>query len=341
MRIEVAPYERGLFIGGLILSLGALGLVFMDARGALTGWLAAAAIFNAIPAGALCLQAMMRLIPGVWGEQMRLSCEAGTLLGVPVLVAFVPVLAGWAAIYTDQATTSAFQHAWLLPIVAIPRTLLWFGLLIVGGRWLRRRWYVVPVSIVVLILFAMLGSYVAIDWLMALNRGFASSSFGLTVLVQWTGIAFAALLLLRLSLGRAPRRMGVLGSLMLTLLLLWAYLQFLGFFINWSPGLPEGAAWYRERTGGAWTLVILAFGLLGGVPLLALILSGVRRNPLWLKRLSIAVLLGKGLEFAWLALPGRGGVSIAAFLLSVTGLSLIVIAALPVALRSRIARRTA
>lgn len=339
MRAE--PTRRGqLLMGaGVVACLCALGLAILDPRGALTGWLGAAAAFAGIPAGALCLQSMMRLIPGTWGEEMRLSCEAGALLAIPALVAFVPVLSGLALIYPETPAASTFRAVWMTPFAIGLRTLLWFAIVIASGALLRRRWKTVPVAIVFLILFALLGSFVAVDWLMALERGFASSGFGLTILILWVNIAFAALLLLRLPLGRAPRRPGVLGALLLTMLLMWAYIQFLSFFIEWSPGLRDGAAYYGQRIGGVWSAEIAVFGALGLVPLLLLLLPRFRRSRRWLMALSASVLAGKLLEFAWFALPGRGGVGVAAFLLTAVGLGLLAVALLPVALRRRVGAR--
>lgn len=339
MRAELAARERLLLAIGLIACLCALSLAAWNPPAALTGWLAAAAAFAGIPAGALCLQSMMTLIPGAWGKEMRLACEAGGLLTLPALAAFLPVLAGLTTLYPPQAGGSTFQQHWLAPAGLSLRILLWFGLLAAGEFVLRHRRYRVPVSVMLLFIFALLGSFVAIDWLMALDRSFSSSSFGVMILIFWVEMAFAALLLLRLPLGRPPRRIGVLGALLLTMSLLWAYIQFLGFFINWSPGLPEGAAWYGARSGGGWSLVIALFGLLGGMPLLMLILPRFRRSRRWLMGSSGAILAGKLIEFGWLALPGRGGVGIAAFLLAAVGLGLLAMALLPLALRRRVIAR--
>ena len=83
MRVELQRSEARLLIVGGLSAGAALALCLIDPAAALTGWLGAAVAFAAIPAGALCLMAMMRLIPGAWGESLRLTCEAGTLLALP------------------------------------------------------------------------------------------------------------------------------------------------------------------------------------------------------------------------------------------------------------------
>lgn len=148
----------------------------------------------------------------------------------------------------------------------------------------------------------------------------------------------AVLLAFRLRSGSAPFRPGILGALLLTLMLMWAYIQFLTFFISWSPGLPEGAAWYLRRTGG-WGWASVGFGALGGVPLLMLLLARFRKSPVWLVRLCAAVMLGKAIEFAWFALPGTEAVGIAAYMLALAGFALVTLAGLRIALRRRVSAR--
>ena len=324
------------------LALATLLLGAFDPRAALTGYMGACVPFAAIPAGAFCLLAMMKLIPGAWGEELRLTCEAGTLLALPALAAFVPVILTSPLIYpwASEPPESPFQALWLGPIAFGVRTVLWFALLWWASREIRVRRRTRTASAAGLVAFPILGSLAAIDWLMALDLKFASSAFGLQVLILSVGLAFAVLLLFRLKSGSAPYRPGVLGGLLLALLLLWAYIQFLTFFISWSAGLPDGAAWYLRRTGG-WAMASIAFGLLGGVPLLMLLLGRFRNSPRWLARLCVAVIAGKLVEFGWFALPGTGALGIAAYVLALAALSLFIAIGLQMALRHRVTARQA
>ena len=323
-----------------VIAAAALLLALIDPRAALTGWMGACVPLAAVPAGAFCLMAMMKLIPGAWGEELRLTCEAGSLLALPALAAFVPVMIGSVLIYpwARGPAESPFQGFWLGPIPFAIRTILWFLLLWRASRQLRARRNARHVASGALVAFPLLGSLVAVDWLMSLDPKFASSAFGLQTLILSIGLAFAVLLRFRLAAGSAPYRPGVLGGLLLTLLLMWAYIQFLTFFISWSPGLPDSAAWYLRRTG-AWGGAAWAFGLLGGVPLLMLLLTCFRSDPVWLGRLCLAVIAGKLIEFAWFALPGTGPVGVFAYVLTLAALSLLAATGLRSALRSRIAAR--
>lgn len=332
--------ERLLLVLGLAACLAALALALLDPHAALTGWMGACVSFAAIPAGALCLQAMMKLIPGAWGESLLLATEAGTLLALPAAIAFVPVLLGIWRIYpwASQSPLNAFQALWLAPAQFVVRALLWFALLAGSGALLRRRLWTRKVAAITLVIFPLLGTFVAVDWLMSLTPRFASSGFGLQILILSVALAYAVLLLLRLRIARSPKRTGVLGALLLTLLLLWAYIQFLTFFISWSPGLPEGAAWFGMRAGG-WDGAEAAFAALGGMPLLMLLLPRFRKSARWLVRLAGAAIAGKLIEFAWFALPGTGAAGILAYMMALLGFTAFTVAGLRIAIRRRIAAR--
>ncbi len=340
MRADLRSSERHMLFAAAAGAVASLALALIDPAAALTGWLGAAAAFAAIPAGSLCLLAMMTLIPGVWGEALRLTCEAGTLLALPALLAFVPVLLGMGVIYPwmIHGPQTPFQSVWLGPLPFALRTMLWFALLWSASGAIRARHRTRAVAAGALVAFPVLGSLVAIDWLMSLDLKLASSAFGLQILILSVTLAFAVLLLFRITLGGRPYRVGVSGGLLLCLLLMWAYIQFLTFFILWSPGLPDGAAWYGRRAGG-WDAAEWAFALLGGWPLLALLLARFRRNAAWLARLCISVIAGKLIEFAWFALPGSGPLAVASFALAAAALASVTAVGLAVAMRRRIGTR--
>ena len=52
------------------------------------------------------------------------------------------------------------------------------------------------------------------------------------------------------------------GKLLLALLILWAYLDFMQLLIVWQSDLPNEAAWYSLRMTGGWGLTA---GLVAGV----------------------------------------------------------------------------
>ena len=341
MRYRVLPRERMMALAGALVCVGVLFASLWSPRAILTGWLGGAAAFGAIPSGSLLLMMMMRLIPGVWGDDLRLSAEAATLLTPLAAAAMLPVLICMGAIYpwVGERSLRPFQLFWLSPLPFVLRSLLRFAAQWWLGHRMRARRRQTATAAAGVVLMPLLTSLVAVDWLMSLDAEFASSAFGLEFLQREVTIAFSTLLLLRLNLGRAPVRPAVLGGLLLTLLLLSAYFLFLPFFVIWSSNLAPNVEWYARRWSMEWEAVAWAFGLLGGVPLLALLFARVRSSLLWLKLLSIAVLLSTLLQLAWVTLPGRGALAALACCTTVAGLGLIAAALLPVAIRHRIAAR--
>jgi hypothetical protein len=341
MRIELRRKERGLAIAGTGGVIAALACIACWPRAALTGWLGAAVMIQSLPMGALALLAMMQLMRGDWEAGLRPVCEAAALLLPLAAAAFLPVLLGMAVIYDwDSAQpSSAFQAAWLGYAPFAVRMLVWFAAL----AWIAHRQVgrqaSQGASSLALIVITLGGSLLAVDWLMSLDPKFHSSGFGLQLLALEIAAAYMVLLIARLRLPDEPRRdgapYGVLGGLLLLLLLIWAYFQFLPYFIIWSGNLPDGVAWYHRRSAGWWAAALWAFGLLGGVPILALLLPRFRTSKRWLGRLAAMALAGKAVEFAWFAVPGRGWPALLAYALALAGLACLCAAALPIALRRR------
>jgi hypothetical protein len=312
--------ERAFAIVGALAAVAALLLAFLGPRAALTGWLCAAAIVEGLPIGALILLLTMRLVAGKWVEDLRGPAQLLGALWPVAALAFVPVLAGMAAIYPwfGAPPHSPFAGVWLDPVFFVVRTVAWFVL----GWWVATRAageIGQGFAAGMLIALTIWGSFVASDWLMTLDADFASSAFGLQVIALDACAALAVMVLLRLAAG-GPRHTGVVGALMITLLLMWAYFQFMPFLIVWSGNLPDSVGWYTSRSTAGWEAVIAVASLLGGVPLLALFAPQVRKNSRRLGWCAVAVLVGKVLEFAWLTLPGRGWLAVVAWLVALVGL---------------------
>lgn len=313
---------------GALAGIAALLLALLGPTAALTGWLAAASLVAGLPAGALMLLLMMRLIAGRWNDDLRGPARLLGALWPLGALAFVPVLTGMAAIYPWFGTVphSAFAGVWLNPVFFAARTIAWF---VLGWFVAARAAGDVSEGFAAGMLIALVlgDNFLGSDWLMTLDPEFASSGFGLQVISFDMTSALAAMMLLRMLAGR-PRHPGVIGGLLLTLLLLWAYFQFMPFLIIWSGNLPESVGWYLARSGTGWVAALVAACGLGGAPLFALFAPQVRESPRWLGVCAVAVLLGKAIEFAWLALPGRGVLAVLAWLLALAGLGCLAVAVL-------------
>jgi hypothetical protein len=339
----------------LLIGLGACALALLatliGARAALAGWLAAFLFWSSFPIGTLPLLLMIYLIPGGWRDELEPAARAALLLLPLALLAALPILFGAGALFPWAGVArEGFQHIYLTPWFLALRTLVFFAsmgatvLLLVA----RPAWST-PVAAIGLIVFVLLHTVFAVDWLMSLNPDFHSSGFGLYVLSIQMTTALAGLILI--SLAADPHlKTGLLASLLLTALLLWAYVAFMQYIIIWSGDLPRGVAWYQQRGVRSWPSVEAAIGACGLGPAFLLLFPPVRASRAWVCVLASVTLLGKVLEFVWLVMPGFADLTVAlpAALLALIGLSALSVAVFAVAgewasvlpRRSRKAQRT-
>ncbi|HEY3800866.1 MAG TPA: hypothetical protein VGL58_21135 [Caulobacteraceae bacterium] len=273
-------------------------------------WLGAAFLVISLPVGALGLIMTMRLVPGAWAREASPILEAETLLApvgaltlLPVLVA-LPALYGW----VREPQTTAFRAAWLTPAGFVAVTVAWLVILFALAALLARR----PdapraVSCVGLILFLVFGTFAATDWVQSLDAAFNSSGFGLYIICLQILLALSSAIVFGLARPEGLPRQGILGGLLLTVLLLWGYLDFMPFFISWSADVPAAAVWYLRRGAGVWGDVAWLVAACRFVPAFLLLFRGVRNNRRWLLGVSAAVTAGAVPEVAWLVLPAPPG----------------------------------
>jgi len=284
---------------GTVAAIALIGLGSIDAHAALAGWLAAFALWSGVPLGALLLALMATLIPGGWRSETDVQARALVALLPLAVAAILPILIGVRDIYpwTEEAGRFYLNAGWFASrSIGFLAILLGFG----AGLLILER---PPVALAAggVIAFVLLDTTLAVDWLMSLEPHFHSSGFGLYILAIQVNAALAVTVPMRLRFVEAKPEL--LGALMLTALLLWAYLAFMQYIISWSDDLPEPVRWYRHRGAGIWSAAEFAFCTLRLASLLLLFLSGVRRSPVWLRRIAAATLLATAIEMAWLVFP--------------------------------------
>jgi hypothetical protein len=309
---------------GALLALVCLVAAALRPELGLRAWLAGAFVWTAVPVGAIGLLMMIRLIPGVWAAELAGPMEALSALLPLAALAFLPILAGAGALYpwAGAPGDGAFRQVYLTHWFFALRSVVFFAALIVLALLVAvRRSRSVPVASAGLIVYTLLGMPIAVDWLLSLDPAFHSSGFGLYVMSIEMTAALAAGIAMAVGSGAPIERPGVLGGLLLTALLFWAYLAFMQYVITWSDNLPAGAAWYQRRGVGSWSAVEYLIGVLGLGPFVLLLSPDVRRGRTWLFALAVAVFLGNTLEAAWLVLPGAPAPGWALSLLTLAALA--------------------
>ncbi|MDB6088511.1 MAG: hypothetical protein JWN85_1295 [Gammaproteobacteria bacterium] len=278
-------------------------------------WLAALSAWLGWPLGCMGLLLVHALTGGRWGYALRLQLVAGMHTLVLLLPALIPWLLVMPALYPwarPEAPAHLANGFYLnLPFFAARGgvyLLIWFGLRFFILRALREDEPDAALARIApggLILLAMTISFAAIDTTMSLDPQFNSSVYGLMAMVGM-GLLALSVSLLAAAVGSPPdpETTATLGKLLLALVLLWAYLDFMQFLIVWQSDLATEAPWYLLRSCGGWgiaaALVALGHFLL---PFLALIWTPVRRSPGGIGSVAALLVLTEVIRTWWLVIP--------------------------------------
>ncbi|HEY1604934.1 MAG TPA: hypothetical protein VGF77_04995 [Allosphingosinicella sp.] len=300
--------ERIALAVGLAGCAGAAIGLLLAPRVALIAWLAAFLGWSEIVVGCLAMLMMVASVPGAWRPLLAPPLAAGAALLPLLALFFLPVLIGFRLIYpwaAPHADLPAFKALWLSPIFWIVRAILIFAVLIglqralAGARTQSRA----AIAALGLILYALLGSALGIDWSESIEPQFHSSIYGLIFLSgQWLGgLALAMMLALP---GRSEKPPFAASGPYITALLFWGYIQAMQYIVIWTGDIPVEAHWYLERDAGIWSAVtwIIVFGQ-GVLPFLALCSWRVRGSNRALTIIAVVTLAMRLIEAAWLVLP--------------------------------------
>jgi hypothetical protein len=306
--------ERALILGVAGLIGWAVGLA-MAPREALVAWLVCWLGWGSIPIGALAVLMLVALIPGTWRQLYARPLVIGTTLMPIVAIAVIPLLAGVEIIYpwTAAGATAgyaAFKAAWLSTGFFVARTIAYLLVLslIAWALLTVRPKLRAPVAAAGVILYALIGSLIGIDFAESTQPEFHSSIYGLLALSnQWlAGISFAILLGLWSSEGKAPL---AAAGVLVTALLIWGYMHAMQYIVIWAGDIPAEARWYIERGQGGWgALAWLLYGLQGLVTFAALLSPKVRGSRKAMMALAGLTIVMRLIEQSWFVLPGIEGI---------------------------------
>jgi hypothetical protein len=292
-----------------------IGLIFAP-RDTLAAWLVCWLGWGSIPIGALALLMLVGLIPGTWRQLYEVPLRLGATLVPLVAIAMIPLLVGLELIYpwTAHGATAgyaAFKAAWLSTGFFIGRTVVYLVVLslLAWALLTVRPSLRAPIAAVGVILYAIIGSLIGIDFAESTEPSFHSSIYGLLALTnQWlAGISFAILLGLWSHHGEAPR---AAAGVLVTAILMWGYMHAMQYIVIWAGDIPAEARWYIERgRHGWWALAWILYGVQGLISFCALLSPKVRNSSRAMIVLALVTLLMRLVEQAWLVLPGMPGLS--------------------------------
>ena len=298
----------------IVVAMSALALIgglAIDWRSALASYLVAWIAIGAIPIGALCVLMTSYLVRRAWTERLHPILVAATSVLPVVGILFVPVLIGMGELYpaaSDTRSLPAFKAFYLSPWFFAFRAVVYFLLLWLVARWQRAVWNnpdrMVRSASAGMIVYALVVSFAGIDWLESLEPEFHSSIYGLLYLcfAMLNGVAFG--IGIGLWSGRPIGAIKGYSALLLSVILLWAYVHAMQYIVIWAGNIPKEVVWYLKRSSDGWQFV-MAFVALGQFvgPFLALLSARVRSDRRWLLALCGWTLMMRCWEAAILVLP--------------------------------------
>jgi hypothetical protein len=284
-----------------------------------------------IPVGSMAILMLHHLTGGGWGFVIRRALEAATRTLWLMALLYIPLLLGMSHLYgwaqPQAAANPVYQqkHFYLNTPFFIARSVIYFALWI-GLAWLLNRWSfeqdrtgdarlskkLEGLSGPGLILWGLAVTFSSVDWIMSLEPHWFSTIYGMIIMVAMvlSALAFSVLVARNLSFHEpisqiaTPMRFNDLGNLLLTFVMLWAYLSFSQFLIIWSGNIPEETSWYMSRGRGSWAalaIVLIIFHF--AIPFVLLLSRDLKRAPKALSRVAGLLVALTLVDMFWLIVP--------------------------------------
>lgn len=331
----VATFDRAwrvaLIVGIVGLALCVIGL-FLDSAQVFQSYLFAYLFWAGIGLGCLGMLMIQFIVKGTWGIAIRRLLEAGAWT-IPLLAAlFIPLLFGMRVLYPWARPEVVANNALLqrkgaylnIPFFVIRTAVyfaLWSGLAYALRRWSRRAdterdprlsQRLQNLSIGGALALGLTATFAMIDWVMSLEPEWSSTIYAIMVAMGGMLAAFALVVALLTRLRDyeplttlvTSAVLNDLGNLLLSGLLMWAYLAFSQYLVIWSGNLSDEIPWYLRRLDGGWQVVALIIIVLHFVvPFVLLLSPQVKRRAGSLGFVAVLLLVMHLVDTFWLVIP--------------------------------------
>jgi hypothetical protein len=310
----------------------ALGLGYIQSRAAFfSAYLQGFLLCLGMALGSMIIWMVHSLLGGRWGEPIE-RIFRGAVRTLPlVVVFFLPILAGISDLYS-WTNSDLVKHdeillakQWYLnrPFF-VGRAIFFLTVWVILAQGLKRRaaeavgkkpgspavrrlqkWCAVGIPA-----YGLTITFAAIDWVMSLEPHYMSTIFGLLIGVgQFLGgFAFAVAVALLFPGEAAPdeiesQKLVDLGNLLLMAVMLWAYLSYSQYLVNWAGQIATEVLWYNLRTGwwqwlGAW-LIVGNFAL----PFVFLLFRRIKKDRRWMLAVTLWLIISRYFDIVWLVRP--------------------------------------
>ncbi len=328
-------FDRLQYIAGIVGAIGAvilLGGAIVSTHQFFQSYLFAYIFWIQFALGCFALFMLHHLVSGGWGFVTQRVMEAGMRTLPLMAVLFIPILFGMNELYpwARGADPSRVRelHTWsayLNPGFFIVRTIIYFCFWI-GTAWILTRWSgeqdrtadprltrkIRLMSAPGLVLYVLTMTFASVDWVMSLEPGWFSTIYGFLIVVSQVLASLGLIIIAaRLLAERAPiseiitqQHSHHLGNLLLTFVILWAYMAYSQYIIIWSGNLPDENSWYLRRLAPGWAalglfVVVVHFF----VPLILLLFRRAKRSIRPLSLIAAGIIVMRLVDTFWLVVP--------------------------------------
>ena len=324
-------------IGLISLLLCVMGWYF-DPAHFYRSWLFAYIFWIGIPMGCLGMVMVSEMTGGEWGVIMRRFGETAFMNFWLMALLFIPLIFSYRYIFPwghiedfDGKYRAALEHrsAWFNPAAFTIRQfvyyIIWGTLALVMNRgskyldnhedpFMRRRLRMVSAGGVLLYFITMTGF--AMDFILSRETNWYSTIIGFIVVIGQaaSGMAFMVVMVCYFARRRpildvlVPQHLNDYGNLLLTLVILWAYLCFAQLLVIWSGNTVEDVGYYTHRGLGVvpnpWRFVAL-FLICGHFffPFFWLLMRDLKRKIEPLATIALWLLAMRIVDALWLTAP--------------------------------------
>jgi hypothetical protein len=154
------------------------------------------------------------------------------------------------------------------------------------------------VSFVCIVLFAACTTFASFDWISSPDYRWGSTMWGVYIFSGAAGAGMAMIILVVQGLKNAgyllrvnQEHYQIMGKLLLTFTIFWAYIGFAQYMLIWYGNIPEETEWFVKRNIESWN--VLSTALVVGrffIPFLCLLFQFTKRDPKFLGFISYWVL---------------------------------------------------
>lgn len=315
-------------VGAIWMAVLLIVISYFSPKTGAAGWLTGFTFWMQILSGSLVLVMIHRLTGGCWGQAIAPAVAPAAaavpsliVLAIPLLIS-IPVLYPWHH-GAEEVKSDVLSYYLNIPSFVVRSAIALFG-------WSALAWFMPRltedrgrlVAALGLVFYALTISSVSIDWFLALEAPFTSSSFGASVAIAAlvSALASAAVVMPTPNDNSAT---GDVGGLLLATILGLTYIDFMAVLVIWYSDLPREEIWFVERNPWLWSaLAIAAFLFTSLIPTLALLLSRVRNRPGPLRWVGICTLCGVAIYNAYLIAPPAGAAALLTTLIAIVGIGL-------------------